>query len=155
MVKNIIKRIIVGVGIALCLYLIKGNLLLGVSAKSTNLAPSNICGINGTTDNCNWSDGINTYRVYDDTFYGGTFGSSISRGRIIWRFFPTNDLKNKTYDIDFLMYLTGSTTYLDSNRGYIVNDSGNIFTCYIDNTRFGNFGANSVNGATGSNTKFR
>lgn len=34
MVKSIIKRIIVGVGIALCLMYIKGNLLLSVNAKS-------------------------------------------------------------------------------------------------------------------------
>lgn len=134
MVKNIIKRIIVGVGIALCLMVLKGQLLLDVNAQSINVVPDKICAFNQVSgSSCNWSN-INTYTVAERPVYGNLFGANVERSRIIWHF-TGSDIKEKTYDISFIIFLDSQSVYDISNRGYIGNGDDNIFSCSIDSTR--------------------
>lgn len=146
MVKNtkyILFRIIIGVGIALVFGFLSN--MLVVNAAPINIAPSQLCGINNTSDTCSVAN-VNSYQVYDRTFYGNSFGASVTRGRIVWFFSSNNNIKEKTYDLDFILYIQGSSSYLDSTRGYIQNSANNIFSCEIDNTRY----AEIFNGNSGS-----
>lgn len=144
MVKSIIKRIIVGVGIALILMLCKDYILMDVHAESINVNPDKICAINGTSDSCTYITPL-SYQVAERTMYGNTFGADASRQRIIWHFSGT-DIQEKTYDIDFILFLQGTSADLYPNRGYIGNSNDNIYSCDIDKSRW----AVVFNGTSGS-----
>lgn len=133
MVKNIIKRIIVGFGIALLLMLCKDYILLDVHAQSVNVNPDTLCAINNNGDSCNMSN-VNTYTIYERPMYGNAFGSNTYRGRIVWHF-TGNNLSDKTYDLTFLVYIAGGTQYDYPNRGYIQNSDNNLYSCHIDTTK--------------------
>ena len=62
--KYIIKRIIIGVGIALVLMLIKGNLLMQVHAQEVNAVPNDILIATGS--------GVTTYSPSTNTWNGQT-----------------------------------------------------------------------------------
>lgn len=146
MVKNtkyIIMRIIIGVGIALALCFLTN---ISVVQAETNINPSSLCVMTDTSSSCSVPS-LTTYQVFDRTFYGYTnTGAEIQRGRVGWIFNSNDNIKNQNYDIDFVLFLQGTSSYLDSTRGYIQNGSNNIYSCYIDNTRYGAV----FNGNTGS-----
>lgn len=145
--KYVILRIIIGVGIAFVLGLLT-NFVQVNAAEVLTATPTKLCGINGTSDSCNLAN-VNSYQVYDRTFYGNAFGADATRGRIVWTF-PSNDnFKNKSFDMTFIIFLQGSSNYVDSTRGYI-QISNHIYSCSIDNTRYGTFNFSSGGGGSGA-----
>lgn len=141
MVKSINKRIILGFVIVLTLLLCPN-----VHAKSINVNPDKICAIEGVDTPCNYSTPL-TYQVAERHMYGNTFGAQKTRSRIIWHF-NGNNIKDKTYDINFILYIQGLTPDLYPNRGYISNSSDNIYSCDIDKSRWA--GPNAVSSVDGS-----
>ena len=140
-IRYIFTRIIIGVGIAFILMLLKGNLIGNVYADSVfNKQPSSFCTYN-TYDGSGSCVDLNTYTLADDTFYGATYGGDLSRVRLTFRF--NNLPTEKTYDIDGLIYLAGTTTFMDGTKGYIMNGDGNYSSCEVSNTRWGVIGSSN------------
>lgn len=143
-----IIRVIIFFGIIYLISFLSGKHLFisDVNAKSINVNPDKICAIEGTDGQCIYITPL-TYQVSERHMYGNTFGSDKTRSRIIWHF-NGNNIKDKTYDIDFILYIQGLTPDLYPNRGYISNSSDNIYSCDIDKSRWaGATGVASVEGS--------
>lgn len=133
MVKSIIKRIIVGVGIALALMFIKGNLMLSVQALSVqNATPSSMYMIdtNGTSTNMNMT--TDTTAGLNTTLYGRKFTSAVNRHYFYWNF--DNNISSgldvsQPLDIHFILHTQLTSQYNDPYRVFIIDHNHNTYTC--------------------------
>lgn len=98
-IRYIIKRIIIGVGIALILMLIKGTLFLHVSALSSNTQTITASShrVNDTVTGVT----LSSRNIFGFTFYGADYNNTT--GRVTYN--TTNNLDtNNLYDISFVIY---------------------------------------------------
>lgn len=117
MVKNIIKRIIVGVGIALVLMAIKGNLLIG--AKAMTQSNQNVDSIYWSLNSTSTQKTVNSATYWGISFWGLNDTSAV--GRITYN--TSNDLTTgKKYDVSFFL--------IQSNTG----QNGNLPLVTYNNT---------------------
>lgn len=144
-IKYIIKRILISVGVILLLSFLRGNLFVSASAlEPINVTPNGVCWNEDYDDHSCLFQTPTAYSHADQTMYGYTFGADGNLAEMVWRYQGSN-LGGKYYDIDLLYYIGADTTYLDSTRGFIKNHNGNIFSCSIDNTRWGTIGSDFSN----------
>lgn len=134
MVKSIIKRIIIGVGIALVLMAIKGNLLIGAKAMTIqNSIPTAqyLSEFNGTQTQLN---GFGSFQVagVDTNFYGRQWGSAGTRLFTYWTFTNNSSLDiSSPLDIHFLVYIAGTSRQDEPFRVFITDNNKNVYSCNI------------------------
>lgn len=138
--KNIIKRIIVGVAIGMILYFLKGIAFIDVYAMETGFITPNYLRV--YADNSESGLTPLTFNYGGKTMYGNQFGSTAYRTRITWDF-SSNLSLNTPYDFSFYFYADAKTNADLGVRGFIEDNSNFINSCYIDSSRY-----NMVSGNT-------
>ena len=119
MVKYIIKRILIGTGIALALMFIKGGLVANVYAMETSkLTPTRFCynTVGSSSETCPTIDTFTSVPLGID-FMGKNLNVSTQTDISTFNWYiPANDLDLTTsVDIHFLLYYSGTFTQYDDN----------------------------------------
>lgn len=131
MVKSILKRIIVGVAIALVLMLIKGNLLIQVHAEETTLRPSSASYFNTPYLDQEFAVSLSRGVFHNTTYNYFSLGASNYRALIRYYFDkPSKDYTNATITFLLLTYYNTSNQY-EPYRAYIKDSKGHIYTCTV------------------------
>lgn len=148
MVKNIIKRIIVGVGIALCLMAIKGGLIADVSAltpKTASPTAFHFGNVGGGVYDRDLSSGY----MQETLIYYYTFSNSYTRTFTSFDYFNNSISLNTLYSVNFSIYSSLSSFYEEPFR-VSLNNGSKYYSCFVESQSYrpGNSGSGSTAPAT-------
>lgn len=134
MVKYIIKRIIIGTGIALALMFIKGNLLMTVDAMTVqNATPTSMYMVdyNGTQSNMNMT--TFSFTGLNLNLYGRSFTSDVDRFYFYYNFDNNSHLDiSQPLDMHLVMYANFKSNLNNPYRVFIVDANHNAYTCLTE-----------------------
>lgn len=147
MVKSILKRIIVGVGVALALMFIKGNLLLNVNAEAITMQPSYIITGNFTsqsgstvyqsgwgglnvyafpdTQAIDWDGSASVYFVYN-SFSSGYCTGTQNNGSVSGTIFNGS----RSLSSSSIIYIEDRSNSTNHKCDYSISGARVDFTCY-------------------------
>lgn len=138
--KYILKRVIIGLGIALVIYFLRGGLIADVSAlEPYNDIPNTITYWSSTESGITAS--VKEFNKFNTQWFGYTFDSDQSMQGWSFNFDGESYLDDKSGSVNFAIYSNVKNEWRKPFQVYIKDFYNNISSCYVDGT------SNSQNGS--------